>query len=96
MLDVLQAVRLLLFRGGGLMVGHGWVGPVRGIWCATRRSVMGEQPHVGLFGPAVAAGTSRWLPSVRRFLGGCRGLIALLRLGDERGAAFRRHVAPSG
>jgi hypothetical protein len=49
--DVLQAVRLLLFRDGGLMIGHGWVGPVTGIWCATRRSVMGEQPHVGLLGP---------------------------------------------
>ena len=58
---------------------------------------MGEQPHVGLFGPAVAAGTSLRLPlTVPRFLGGCRGLIALLRSGDEHGAAFHRHVAPSG
>ena len=58
---------------------------------------MGEQPHVGLFGPAVAAGTTLRLPTWRgpRFLGGCRGLIALLRLGDEHGAAFHRHVAPS-
>src|SRR6476646_4818451 len=74
--DVPHAVRLLLLGDGGLMTGHGWVGPVTGIWCATRRSVMGEQRHVGLFGPAVAAGTS-------------------LRLPTWRGAACRRHVAPS-
>ena len=96
--EVPQAIRLLRFRGGGLMIGHGWVGPVTGIWCATRRSVMGEQPHIGLFGPASRqAHSGGCRPAVvPRFLGGCRGLIALLRLGDEHGAAFRRHVAPSG
>jgi len=59
---------------------------------------MGEQPHVGLFRPAIAVGTSRRLPigAISRFLGGCRGLITLPRLGDEHGAAFHRHVAPSG
>jgi hypothetical protein len=47
------------------MIGHGWVGPVTGIWCATRRSVMGGS-HVGLVGLAVAVGISRWLPIWRR------------------------------
>jgi hypothetical protein len=57
---------------------------------------MGEQPHVGLFGPpSRQAHPCGCRPGVvPRFLGGCRGLIALPRLGDERGAAFRRHVAP--
>jgi hypothetical protein len=34
--------------------------------------------------------------AISRFPGGCRGLIALPRLRDEHGAAFHRHVAPSG
>jgi hypothetical protein len=96
--DVPQAVRLLLFRGGGLMIGHGWAGPVTGIWCATRRSVMGSSHTSAYSGPpSRQAHPCGCRPGVvRRLLGGCRGLIALLRLGDERGAAFRRHVAPCG
>ena len=59
---------------------------------------MGEQPHVGLFGPAVAAGTSLRLPTWRgpAISGWMSRAHSSAAIRDELGAAFHRHVAPSG
>ena len=54
---------------------------------------MGEQPHVGLFGPAVAAGTSLRSPTWRGPATDSRVLATIdaiaERLTDERGLVYR-------